>query len=111
VFWIRIGTLADFPPGEVRVRHLLGRPVGVRCAADGGLSALELACRHQGADLSGVLGNGAIVTCPRHGWRYDLQTGDCLTRPEFPLRSVEVRREGESVFVRLPSRLGEAGEA
>jgi nitrite reductase/ring-hydroxylating ferredoxin subunit len=106
VTWIRIGTAGDFPAGELHVRHLLGRAVGIRQDAAGELSAIELACRHQGADLSAGLREGAIVICPRHAWRYDLETGACLTEPDQPLRSVEVRREGERVFVRLPSRLG-----
>ena len=50
--WIRIGTAADFPPGELHVRHLLGRPIGIRQSGDGTISALELACRHQGADAA-----------------------------------------------------------
>jgi nitrite reductase/ring-hydroxylating ferredoxin subunit len=105
VTWIRIGTAGDFPAGELHVRHLLGRPVGIRQDAAGELQAIELACRHQGADLSAGAREGAIVTCPRHAWRYDLETGACLTEPGMPLHPVEVRREGEKVLVRLRSRL------
>lgn len=88
----------------------MGRPVGVRQASDGTISAIELACRHQGADLSAgtrEAAHGSIVTCPRHGWRYDLETGACLTEPDLPLRLVEIRREGAKVFARLGSRLAD----
>jgi nitrite reductase/ring-hydroxylating ferredoxin subunit len=105
VTWIRIGTAAEFPPGELHVRHLLGRPIGVRRSATGEISALELACRHQGADLSAGSRAGSIVTCPRHAWRYDLATGACLTEPALPLRPVPIRREGEKVYALLGSRL------
>ncbi|MEO7793647.1 MAG: Rieske (2Fe-2S) protein [Thermoanaerobaculia bacterium] len=108
MIWIRIGTAADFPPGELHVRHLMGRPVGIRQSANGEISALELACRHQGADLSAGQRKGDIVTCPRHGWRYDLATGVCLTEPGLPLRAVEIRREGERISARLGSRLANA---
>ncbi len=100
--WIRIGTAADFPPGELHVRHLLGRPIGIRQSGDGTISALELACRHQGADLSAGLrggGRGSIVTCPRHAWRYDLATGACLTEPDLPLRPLAVKDEGGKLYV------------
>jgi nitrite reductase/ring-hydroxylating ferredoxin subunit len=106
VTWIRIGTAADFPSGELHVRHLLGRPVGIRQDGAGSFSAMELACRHQGADLSAAAREGAIVTCPRHGWRYDLESGACLTEPGLPLHRVEVRQDGEKLFLRLGSRLG-----
>ncbi len=87
------------------MRHLLGRPVGVRQSVAGEISALELACRHQGADLSAGGREGNVVTCPRHAWRYDLATGECLTDPALPLRTVEIRREGVKIFARLGSRL------
>ncbi|MEO8198057.1 MAG: Rieske (2Fe-2S) protein [Thermoanaerobaculia bacterium] len=100
--WIRIGTAADFPPGELHVRHLLGRPIGIRQDAAGEISALELACRHQGADLSAgsrEAGHGSIVSCPRHGWRYDLETGACLTEPDLPLRPLAVKSEAGKLYV------------
>lgn len=100
--WIRIGTAADFPPGELHVRHLLGRPVGIRQDATGQISALELACRHQGADLSAGARDGkqgSIVTCPRHAWRYDLATGACLTEPTLPLRLLAVKHEAGKLYV------------
>ncbi len=106
--WIRIGTSADFPPGELHVRHLLGRPVGIRQDAAGEISALELACRHQGADLSAGQRDGkqsSIVTCPRHAWRYDLATGACLTEPDLPLRPLAVKHEAGKVYVDPVPRL------
>lgn len=105
--WIRIGTAADFPAGELHVRHLLGRPVGIRQHASGEFSGFDLSCRHQGADLSAGPRQGSVVTCPRHGWRYDLTTGVCLTEPDQPLHPVEVRRDGERLLVRLRSRLAD----
>ncbi len=103
--WIRIGTVGDFPAGELHVRRLLGRPVGIRQDAPGEFSGFDLSCRHQGADLSAGPRQGSVVTCPRHGWRYDLATGACLTDADQPLHPVEIRREGERVFARLSSRL------
>ncbi len=94
-----MGTSADFPPGPLHVRHLLGRPVGLRCGADGAITAVELACRHQGGDLSVGQREGTLVTCPRHGWRYDLATGACLTEPALPLRALAVKSEGGRLYV------------
>lgn len=76
--------------------------MGIRQAADGTVSALELACRHQGADLSAGQRDRdrtSIVTCPRHAWRYDLETGACLTDPALPLRSLLVRCESGKLYV------------
>ncbi|MEO8275921.1 MAG: Rieske (2Fe-2S) protein [Thermoanaerobaculia bacterium] len=103
--WIRAGSAAELGSGELKVLRLMGRAVGVRRAATGEIQAFELACRHQGADLSGGVRDGAIVTCPRHGWRYDLETGACLTAPDLPLRRLDIEQREDRLFVHLESRL------
>lgn len=60
------------------------------------LSAYRNACAHQGRPLdSGVLdpANGTL-TCPWHGFCFDVTSGECLTAPQaqlepFPLRVVD----------------------
>ena len=42
-----------------------------------------------------------IITCPHHGFRYDLGSGECLTAPEVQLQSHAVRVIGSRVEVRL----------
>ena len=55
---------------------------------------MEMLCRHQNHDLTGVEPEGSVVTCPRHGWRYDLTSGDCLTEGWAGLRRFDVKVEG-----------------
>jgi nitrite reductase/ring-hydroxylating ferredoxin subunit len=42
----------------------------------------------------------AVVTCPHHGWRYDLATGRSLTNPAIVLATYDARVEGGNVVVR-----------
>ncbi len=63
--------------GLIRLR-LIGKPVGILALPDGRVVARELSCKHQGADLSAGDRRGTVVTCPRHGWEYDLATGECV---------------------------------
>ena len=67
--------------GLVRLK-LMGKPIGIIAAPDGRVVARELSCKHQGADLSTGDRRGTVVVCPRHGWEYDLATGDCLVPKE-----------------------------
>ena len=85
--------------------RLRGRAYEVTRDAGGEWSALELSCRHQGADLSGAPREGTVVTCPRHGWRYDLATGACLTDPATPLRRPRLRIDGGTLWLEPPSGL------
>ncbi len=38
-------------------------------------------CPHQGGNLCDGWIDGDIVTCPLHGWEFDLRTGVCMTIP------------------------------
>jgi len=58
------------------------------------------ACAHLGLAISaGSVAEGRI-TCPHHGFVYDLATGECLTVPEVQLSPVSVRLVGDRVEIR-----------
>ena len=50
---------------------------------------MQRRCPHRNADLAvfGEIDDGEL-TCTLHGWRFDLETGRCLTAADHP----EVRR-------------------
>jgi nitrite reductase/ring-hydroxylating ferredoxin subunit len=65
------------------------------------VTCFEDACAHLGLELgSGEVADG-IVTCPHHGFQYDLASGECLTAPEVQLQSHAVKVTGVRVEVRL----------
>lgn len=69
---------------------------------DGGtLRAVDNICRHVGAPLDEGAVNDGCVTCPWHGWRYDLSTGEHLTilGRRNGLRTYPVRVDGDRVLV------------
>ena len=97
--FLKIGTAYDFDSPQMRVVSLLGKRVGVWREAGGSWRAMEMICRHQNGDLSQGSREGDIVTCPRHGWRYDLSTGACLTESWAGLRRYEVRQEEDTLML------------
>ncbi len=90
--------------GSPHVISLLGKKVGIFQRA-GEIYALQMSCKHQGADLSkGQVARG-IVTCPRHGWRYDLTTGECVEPPHgAPLRFHDVKIVDPQIWVSIRPR-------
>jgi nitrite reductase/ring-hydroxylating ferredoxin subunit/Fe-S cluster biogenesis protein NfuA len=65
------------------------------------VSCFQDACAHLGFPIAdGALEDG-VMTCPHHGFRYDLATGECLTAPEVQLQPHAVRVIGNRVEVRL----------
>lgn len=63
--------------------------------------AIEDVCTHDGQPLTdGCIEEGAIV-CPRHGARFDLQTGKALCMPATkPVRTFEVKVRDRKIFAR-----------
>ena len=96
--WLRAGRSEEIGSALVR-RTLLGRHVGLFRDERGELHAIEVTCRHQNADLTLGERCGTLVTCPRHGWVYDLATGACLTEPWARLRRFAVREEAGTVWI------------
>src|SRR5262249_43833450 len=55
--------------------------------------AIGAECPHQGGFLSDGWVEGDIVTCPLHGWEFDLRSGACMTVPgeSVPCYAVTVK--------------------
>jgi len=62
----------------------------VICNIDGEFYAIDNLCPHQGAPLSDGAVFDHVVECNRHGWQFDVRTGNCLTVPER-IRTFQVR--------------------
>jgi nitrite reductase (NADH) small subunit len=61
--------------------------------------ALGNTCPHQGGSLGDGFVEGDIVTCPLHGWEFDLRSGACMTVPGESVPRYAVTVEGGAVFV------------
>jgi nitrite reductase/ring-hydroxylating ferredoxin subunit len=71
--------------------------------AGGALYAVENRCLHVGNPLDDGAVSEGCVTCPWHGWRYDLRTGEHLTAfgRRHGVRTYRVRQEGDEVLVEV----------
>ncbi len=80
-------------PGDIIARQVAGVPVLVTRHQDGELYAFLNACSHRGMMLCDGASNGRRLTCPYHGWTYDLQ-GKLVgipNRDRFPALDVDER--------------------
>jgi nitrite reductase/ring-hydroxylating ferredoxin subunit/Fe-S cluster biogenesis protein NfuA len=67
---------------------------------DGRVMAFRNQCPHMSMSLDKGLVEGSVITCPWHGFRFDLSTGECLTAPHVQLEPFPVRVEDRRVWVR-----------
>ena len=61
--------------------------------------ALDNSCAHALGPLSRGHVRNELVTCPVHGYAYDVKTGECQTDARLRVRSYEVIVEGDEIKV------------
>lgn len=100
--FVKMATLDDLPPGSSREVEHEGR-IYALFNVEGVISAIDGLCPHQGGPLADGPIEGTLVTCPWHGWQFDVRTGKTtlnnrLTQPVF-----EVKVDGRDVLVAVDS--------
>jgi len=96
----RIGSVNDFRKGQGKVVSVKGQDVAV-FNVDGRIFALNNTCPHRGGPLGEGELDGPVVTCPWHGWRFDVETGVSPVVPTVSAKKYEVKIEGNDVFVEI----------
>ena len=87
------GGLASF--------ELSGQRIAV-ANVDGTLWGFDDACTHRQCSLAEGTLEGAVVTCPCHGSRFDVMTGERLRGPAVgPVRTYPLRQQGRVLEVEL----------
>ncbi len=87
-------------PGRVTEIIIGGTAIAV-ANVDGTFRACTNACPHADGPLGEGTLEGGLLTCPYHGWQFDLATGACPTNHAVTLKTYEVRVVGDAVCVKL----------
>jgi 3-phenylpropionate/trans-cinnamate dioxygenase ferredoxin subunit len=100
---VRVAPVEELPPGAMKLVEHEPYRVGVyNCGGE--LYAIEDRCSHDDGPL--CLGlwetDDCTVTCPRHGARFDLESGRALSLPAYlPVKTFPVRVDEGVVVVEL----------
>ena len=95
-----VARVEDLPTGRALVAKVGETEVAVfHC--DGGFYATQAACLHLGGPVGRGKLDGCVVSCPWHGWQYDVRTGENEFDRALRLETYEVVVEGGEVKVVL----------
>lgn len=90
--WFAVLDESELAQREMKRVEVDGEPALVTRSAGGTLCAIAARCSHLGGPLEQGERAGDVVTCPWHGSRFDLCTGDVLAGPAtFPQPVYETR--------------------
>ncbi|MBS3102483.1 Rieske 2Fe-2S domain-containing protein [Candidatus Woesearchaeota archaeon] len=84
--------------GECKVVDVNGKGVALY-NVDGNFYATDNSCLHHGGPLGEGMLDGTIVTCPWHGWKYNVKTGVSPVNPQAKIETFKVKIEGDEVKV------------
>lgn len=93
--------LSDVPDWGKKVVQAGGEQI-LLVRTKGTVYACEVECPHQGAPMQGgFLKEAGKISCPRHGYKFDLVTGACADHPECTLKVYRVEVRGDDVYVEI----------
>ena len=97
----RVAAVADVPPGTSK-EVLAGDRIVALFNVDGTFYALDGICPHNGGPLGEGTLEGCVVTCPWHGWQFDVTTGANCLNARIQHSTFAARVEGNDVLVDVP---------
>jgi len=94
--FVKVAKVEDLAPGDLKAVELDGEHI-VLANVDGQIYAFGAMCTHRGGPLWEGLLEGEVVTCPWHGGRFNIKTGQVVgPPPREPISTYRVRvEEGE----------------
>jgi nitrite reductase (NADH) small subunit len=99
--WKMIGKVEDIPRlGSRVVKSEVGNIAVFRTSSDA-VFALRDQCPHKGGPLSQGLVHGEQVTCPMHGWKLHLDTGEVVAPDVGCARRYPSKIEDGAVFLEI----------
>jgi nitrite reductase/ring-hydroxylating ferredoxin subunit len=99
--YIKVAAAADVTPGAGIVATVNEKEYAVYNLG-GAYCVMDNTCLHRGGPLGEGELDGETVTCPWHGWQYNVKTGACLTKDGLKVNTYEVKVEGGDITIALP---------
>lgn len=96
--FVRAVKTAEVPPGTIRELQIDGKTVAL-ANVEGKFYAIENTCLHRGGPLGQGVLEGKTVTCPWHGWDYDVISGKTVANPAVGVSCYKIEVRGEDIFV------------
>ena len=96
---MKVAEVSDLNPGEGKTVFADGIAIAL-FNVEGKFYAIDNTCKHKGGPLGEGFLDGNIVSCPLHGWMYDVTTGQGMTMP-VQQKKYNVKIEGQDIFLEI----------
>jgi nitrite reductase (NADH) small subunit len=98
VGYVRVAKTNEVPAGKICEVQASGKAVAL-ANVGGKFFAINGICAHQAGPLGEGELDGQIVTCPWHGWQYDVTTGQVIPHGGIGVECYPVEVRDDEIFV------------
>ena len=98
--WQKLCLLEELPEAAGKEFLVDGRVIAVFRTSEG-LQAVDGMCAHQGGPIAQGQLDHNCVTCPWHGWQYDVTTGNNMLTGKKMLDTFAMEIRDREVWIQL----------
>ena len=98
---VKVAEKGDLMQGVGKVVNVEGRSVSLFRVKDD-YFALANVCLHRGGPLGEGNLSGSVLTCPWHGWKFDVRTGSFTVIPTLKVPTYKVKEQDGSIMIEIP---------
>ena len=96
--FVKVARTAEIADGSIQEFTVGGKEIAV-ANVQGKFHAIDNTCIHLGGPLGQGTVEGNVVTCPWHGWQFDVTTGKVPEDPSVGVSCYQLEVRGEEIFV------------
>ena len=94
----RVAKTNEITTGTIREFQVEGKAIAL-ANVGGKFYAINNTCLHRGGPLGQGVMDGNILTCPWHGWQYDVTTGKLVTNQAIGVKTYTIEPRGEDLWI------------
>ena len=94
----KVAKTSEIPAGSGKVVEVGGKAIAL-FNAEGSFYAIDNTCKHRGGPLGEGSLSGTTVTCPWHGWEYDVTSGACSMDDSIKVQKYDVKVDGDDLLI------------
>jgi len=94
----KVASVGEIPAGSIKTVEAGGKILAV-ANVGGTFYAIDNTCLHRGGPLGEGQLEGKVVTCPWHGWQFDVSTGKAVQNPNAGVGCFKTEVRGDELFV------------
>jgi nitrite reductase (NADH) small subunit/3-phenylpropionate/trans-cinnamate dioxygenase ferredoxin subunit len=98
--FIKATPTSEIPNNQSKICELKGKQVAI-FNIEGQFCAIENVCPHRGGPVGEGDLEGKVVTCPWHGWQFDVTTGVSPVNPAAKVKKFNCKVEGADILVEV----------